>query len=67
MLKAAGETGTLWMTDVCNAVVKDGKIPENWSRSWMVNVYKGKGDALTCHHHHHHHHHHQFNVHFLPR
>ena len=25
MLKAAGETGALWMTDVCNAVVKDGK------------------------------------------
>ena len=48
MLKAAGETGTMWMTDVCNAVVRDGKIPEDWSRSWMVNVYKGKGDALTC-------------------
>ena len=48
MLKAAGETGTLWMTDVCNAVVKDGKIPEDWSKSWMVNVYKGKGDALAC-------------------
>ena len=48
MLKAAGETGTLWMTNVCNAVVKDGKIPEDWSKSWMVNVYKGKGDALAC-------------------
>ena len=48
MLKAAGKTGTLWMTEVCNAVVKDGKVPEDWSRSWMVNVYKGKGDALTC-------------------
>ena len=40
MLKAASETGTLWMTDVYNAVVKDGKIPEDWNRSWMVNVYK---------------------------
>ena len=48
LLKAAGETGALWMTDVCNAVVKDGKIPEDWSRSWMVNVHKGKGDALAC-------------------
>ena len=47
MLKAAGETGTLWMTEVCNALVKDGKVPEDWSRSWMVNVYNGKGDALT--------------------
>ena len=24
ILKAAGETGTLWMTDMCNVVVKDG-------------------------------------------
>ena len=38
----------LWTTEVCNAVVKDGKVPEDWSRSWMVNVYKGKGEALTC-------------------
>ena len=44
IFKAAGETGTMWMTDVCNAVVKDGKIPEDWS--WIV--YKKKGDALTC-------------------
>ena len=29
-------------------LVRDGKVPEDWSRSWMVNVYKGKGDALTC-------------------
>ena len=43
MLKPAGETGTLWMTDVCNTVVKDGKVPEDWSKSWIVDVYKGKG------------------------
>ena len=24
--QAAGENGTLWMTDVCNIVVKDGKV-----------------------------------------
>ena len=39
MLRAAGRTGTLWMTEVCNAVVKDGKVQEDWSRSWMVNVH----------------------------
>ena len=48
MLKAAGNEGTKWMTELCNAVVKDSKIPEDWSRSWLVNVYKGKGDALAC-------------------
>ena len=29
MLKAAGEDGTRWMTELCNAVVRDGKIPED--------------------------------------
>ena len=29
MLKAAGETGTLWVTDVCKAGTKDGEITEN--------------------------------------
>ena len=48
MLKAAGDDGTRWMTELCNAVVRDGKIPKDWSRSWLVNVYKGKGDALAC-------------------
>ena len=48
MLKAAGEAGTRWVTDICNSVVKEGKIPEDWCKSWMVNVYKGKGDALEC-------------------
>ena len=38
MLKVAGETGTMWMIDLCNAVVRDGKIPEDWSKSWMVMV-----------------------------
>ena len=27
--KFAGETSTLWMTDVCDAVVKDGNVPED--------------------------------------
>ena len=48
MLKAASDDGTRWMTVLCNAVVRDGKIPKDWSRSWLVNVYKGKGDALAC-------------------
>ena len=49
MLKAAGDVGTIqWMTDLCNAVVLEGKIPEDWRKSWMVSVYKGKGNALEC-------------------
>src|SRR5664279_5259705 len=48
MIKAAGVSGTAWVTDVCNAVVKEGKIAYDWSKSWMMNVYKGKGDAIEC-------------------
>jgi len=33
---------------VYNAVVRDGKIPENWSLSWLASMYKGKEDALEC-------------------
>jgi hypothetical protein len=36
------------MTDLCNEVVREGKILKDWSRSWMVSIYKGKGDALEC-------------------
>ena len=43
MLQVAGETGTLWMTEVCNAMVKDGKVPEDRSRSWMVECLQRKG------------------------
>jgi hypothetical protein len=48
MVKAAGDAGSSWITEICNLVVKEGKIPDDWSKSWMVNVYKGKGDALEC-------------------
>ena len=36
------------MTEICNAILKEGKVPEDWERSWIVSVYKGKGDALEC-------------------
>ena len=48
MLKAAGEAVALWVTDTCNAIVKEGKIPSVWTKGWMVCVYKGGGDALEC-------------------
>ena len=48
MLDAAGEEGLVWITELFNVIVRDGKLPDDWSRSWMVKVYKGKGDALDC-------------------
>ena len=48
LLKAAGEDGISWLTDLCNTIVREGKLPADWDRSCMINVYKGKGDALQC-------------------
>ena len=48
MLKAAGEAGVAWVTDLCNVIVKEGRIPADWKKSWIVSVYKGKGDSLDC-------------------
>src|SRR3989442_518921 len=48
MLKAAGEAGVKWVTDISNEVVRSGVVPVDWTRSWMVNVYKGNGNDLEC-------------------
>src|SRR3989454_6651334 len=34
--------------DLFNAVVREGKVPADWCKSWMISIYKGKGDALEC-------------------
>src|SRR4029077_17641644 len=48
LLKASGDNGITWITNLFNKLLADGKIPDDWKRSWMVPVYKGKGDALEC-------------------
>jgi len=37
-----------WVADICNSIVKEDMIPSDWTKSLMVNVFKGKGDALEC-------------------
>jgi len=32
--------------DLCNAIVKEACIPENWKSSVVLPIYKGKGDAM---------------------
>ena len=47
-MKASGGSGTRWMTDLINTIVKEGCIPDDWRKSTLVPVYKGKGDPLVC-------------------
>ena len=48
MMKASGGFGSRWMTDLIDNIVKEGCIPDDWRKSILVPVYKGKGDTLVC-------------------
>ena len=47
MLKVAGDTGITFLRELITSVVTHGKIPEDWEKSFILNLYKGKGDALN--------------------
>ena len=46
MIKAAGDTGATMIRDLATAIIGDGKVPTDWEESFIVCLYKGKGDAL---------------------
>ena len=48
MIQATGEIGTKWILDLCNGIVKEGSIPEDWKSSVVLTIYKGKGDPMEC-------------------
>jgi len=48
MIQAAEGIGTQWLLDLCNGIVKEGCIPEDWKLSVILPIYKGKGDPLEC-------------------
>ena len=33
---------------LCNGIVKEGSIPEDWKSSVVLPIYKGKGDPMEC-------------------
>ena len=46
MLKAAGDDGVELIRQLAEAVFSSGDIPEDWEKSFILNLHKGKGDAL---------------------
>ena len=45
MIRAAGDMGASMIRDPAVAIVRDGKVPSDWEQSFIVCLYKGKGDA----------------------
>ena len=46
MIQAASDMGTSMIRDLAAAIIHDGKVPSDWQHSFIVCLYKGKGDAL---------------------
>ena len=49
MLKTTGSKYIDFLRQPIKSFVKHGKIPEDWEISFILNLYKGKGDALNSH------------------
>jgi len=48
MIQATEGIGTQSLLDLCNGIVKEGCIPEDWKSSVILPIYKGKGDPREC-------------------
>jgi hypothetical protein len=48
MLKAAGNGIVPHISTLINQIIQCNKVPDEWNRSYIINLYKGKGDALDC-------------------
>ena len=46
-IKASGGAGIELIRDLINAIIAQNCIPSDWQYSYIVNLYKGKGDALV--------------------
>ena len=47
MLKPVGEAGAEKVPDLVENITSEGCIPTDWQESFIVNLYKGKVDALN--------------------
>ena len=46
LIKAARATGVKELFQICKSIEQDGKVPEQWAKSYTILVYKGKRDVL---------------------
>ena len=46
MIRAASDMGTSMICDLAATIICNGKVSSDWEQSFIVCLYKGKGDAL---------------------
>ena len=47
MLKASDNIGINLITKLVKTIISEKCFPDDWLKSVIVNIYKGKGDALV--------------------
>ena len=48
MITANGEVGVSVMVKLCQCVLDEKGIPDEWQTSVLVPIFKGKGDVRSC-------------------
>ena len=46
LLRAGDEHCIQLLADLANCIISENKIPDDWEQSFLISLYKGKGDAL---------------------
>ena len=46
--KSLGEEEAEWLTHFFNVILKTATMPQEWSHSTIIPLYKTKGDAHNC-------------------
>ena len=48
MIVASGEIGVKVMMELCQSVLDDRGMPDEWKTSVIVPIFKGKSDVISC-------------------
>ena len=48
MIKAAGDRVVVCLVSLFSHIIHMDIVPDDWHLSYIINLFKGKGDALCC-------------------
>ena len=47
MIRSTGKEIVKSITNLANRIIKESRVPSDWTLSYTVSLYKGKSDALS--------------------
>jgi hypothetical protein len=46
--RCLGDIAIVWLTKLFNTIFQSNKMPDEWRRSILVQIFKNKGDIQSC-------------------